>query len=275
MNSPQPQQFGRITTTQFHRLVTSLPELRQQVGELSGVFRSKSEKLTEILGAADHSWAGIYELPFLDQMAQLFMLLGMHEPLLKAWRSDDTIEQFSRWADDGSELDQWYEANEGSINRKHLLWLAIVFQRNILSIMLFHCSMGHLVQRVRDVGDDDAFFHAVEVDRAVLGCPTFADRLARAEATADRHFFLRLRKAIKGPSKKHMAAIQDLRYSIVALRSMGFDRFTDEDLITLFIKTKLYPNTAGALKNLRKHVQAARKLQPPEMTISGGRPKAD
>ncbi len=275
MESSAPQRFGCITTCQFHQLVKSLPELRKQSGELSAILRSKSQKLSEILGSNDHSWASIYEFSFLEQMAQLFMVLGMHEPLLQAWRSDNAMDQFSRWADDSSELDQWYEAHKDNINRKHLLWLAIVFQRNILSIMLFHCSMGHLVQRVRDHGDDDAFFHAVEIDRAVLGCPTFADRLARAEATSDRHFFLRLRKAIKGPSKKHMAAIQDLRYSIVALRSAGFDRFTDEDLITLFIKTKLYPNTAGALKNLRKHVQAARKLQPPEMTISGGRPKAD
>lgn len=217
-----------------------------------------------MLGSSGHSWASIYELPFLEQMAQLIIVIGMHEPLLAAWKSDDPIERYSRWGEEGSELDAWYEANDETIDRKYLLWIAIVFQRNILAIMLFHCSMGHLVERARE-GDDDAFFHAIEVDRSVLGCATFADRLARAEVAGEKHFFLRLRKALKGPSKKHMAAIQDLRYSIVALRSMGFDRFTDEDLIALFIRTRLYPNSAGALKNLRKHVQAARKLQPPEM----------
>ncbi len=194
----------------------------------------------------------------------------MHQPLIEAWRSDDPFEEYTHWADDGGALDRWYERNESTVSKKYLLWLAIVFQRNILSIMLFHCSMGHLVERAR-AGDDDAFFHAVEVDRAVLGCPTFADRLARAELTADKHFFIRLGKAIKGPSKKHMQVIQDLRYSIVALRSLGFDRFSDEDLITLFVRTGLYSNTAGAVKNLRKHIQAARKLQPPEMVSSGGR----
>jgi hypothetical protein len=264
------KEFGKLTGDQFQHLVRTLPELRNQQVELAKVCRDKSSKLGDLLGPSEQTWAAIYEMPFFDQMAHLFIIIGMHEPLLEAWRSDDPLEQYTHWTDKGGALDEWYECHEEEIESKHLLWLAIVFQRNILSIMLFHCSIGHLVQRARD-GDDDSFFRAVEVDRAVLGCPTFADRLARAELTADKHFFIRLRKALKGPSKKHMQAIQDLRYSIVALRSLGFDRFTDNDLINLFIKTRLYPNSPGALKNLRKHVQAARKMQPPEMMNSGGR----
>lgn len=261
---PIEKEFGNLTPDQFQRLVKMLPELREQPEELTEALRSNPDRLKELLGPSDHAWASIYELPFFEQLALLFIIVGMHEPLIAAWHSDDPIERYSHWVEEDSELDVWYEANKETIDSKHLLWMAMVFQRNILAIMLFHCSMGHLVERARE-GDDDAFFHAVEVDRSVLGCPTFADRLARAEAAGEKHFFLRLRKALKGPSKKHMVAIQDLRYSIVALRSMGFDRFTDEDLIALFIRTRLYPNSAGALKNLRKHVQAARKLQPPEM----------
>ena len=254
------KEFGRITHDQFNHLVRTLPELRGQHAELTDLCREKSDKLDEILGPFAQTWAAVYEFPFFEQIALLFVILGMHEPLLEAWRSDDPFEEYTHWTDEGGTLDAWYEHNEDTVSKKHLLWLAIVFQRNILSIMLFHCSMGHLVERAR-AGDDDAFFHAVEVDRAVLGCPTFTDRLARAELTGDKHFFIRLRKAIRGPSKKHMQVIQDLRYSIVALRSLGFDRFSDEDLIALFIKTRLYPDSPGALKNLRKHVQAARVRQ--------------
>jgi len=261
---PPEKEFGKLSSDQFRRLVKSLPELRKVGTGLSKAMHEKQAKLKELLGPNDHSWAGIYELPFLEQLAQLTITVGMYEKLVEASRSEDPQERVLHWGDDKSELDEWYEANKEKIEFKHLIWMVAALQRNILAIMLFHCSMGHLVEQARK-GDDDSFFHAVEVDRSSLSCPTFIDRLARAELTNDKHFFLRLRKALKGPSKKHMEAIQDLRYSIVALRSMGFDRFSDKDLEALFIRTRLYPNSAGALKNLRKHIHAARKMQPPEM----------
>jgi hypothetical protein len=266
------KEFGKLSPEQFHRLVKTLPELRKSNIDLASMLKSDPARFRELFGTSEHSWASIYEMPFFEQMSHLMFMLGMHEPLIQAWQSEDPLEEYSKWGEEGSGLDDWYRANESTINPKHMLWLAMVFQRNIMAIMLFHCSMGHLVERVRQ-NDDESFFHAVEVDRSVLSCPTFADRLARAESTNDKHFFIRLRKSLKGPSKKHMEAIQDLRYSIVALRAMGFDRFTDADLEILFIRTRLYPNSAGALKNLRKHLQNARKLQPPDLFNSGGRPK--
>ena len=109
-------------------------------------------------------------------------------------------------------------------------------------------------------GDDTALFNAVRVDRSVLLAAPCADRLSRAEMLNDKDFLRHLRSAIRGPTKKHMEAIQDLRYSIVALRECGFDRFSDKDLERLFIRTRLYPNSGGALKNLRKHIHLARRL---------------
>lgn len=265
------REFGKLSIGQFERLVKTLPEIRKQDAELAEAIRGNGEKLRELLGPADHSWASIYERPFIEQMAHLMISIGLHEPLIDAWQSDDPIEAYSSWGNEDSELDSWYAQHENEIDPKHLIWMTVVFQRNILAIMLFHCSMGHLIQRARD-GDDDALFHMVEIDRAAVAAPTIADRIARAELAADKHFFIRLRKALKGPSKKHMSAIQDLRYSIVALRAFGFDRFSDTDLERLFVKTRLYPNSAGALKNLRKHIQAARKMQPPDLVNSGGRP---
>lgn len=269
------KEFGKLTLDQFRELVQKLPEIRRGFDvELPQLFSEKKARLKELLGPEDHTWAEIYELPFVEQIAWLFYMAGISWVIRDAAKADDPNEKLSEIIAEGGALDEWYEQNEHSVEFKHIVWLGIALQRNILAIMLFHCSMGHLVERVRQ-GDDDAFFHAVEVDRTALICAPLADRLARAELIGDKHFFLRLRKALKGPSKKHMASIQDLRYSIVALRSVGFDRFSDEDLERLFIQTKLYPNAAGALKNLRKHIQAARKLQPPEMQVLGGRQKAE
>lgn len=125
--------------------------------------------------------------------------------------------------------------------------------------MLFHQSLGALEEQARN-GSDEALFKAVSVDRSIITCPTFANRLSYAELTNDKAFFIHLKKALKGPSKKNMAAIGDLRYAIVLLHEVGFDKFTDDELIQLFVSNSLYPNRPSAAKNLRKHIQAARKF---------------
>lgn len=252
------KEYGKLTHSQFSELVSRLPEVRGQMKELPELMRSKKEKLHEILGGNNFSWGRIYEKPFLEQMSLLFLILGFHIPLHEAALSDDPQEEVLRWGDEASAFDQWYEANQHRIETKQLLWLAIVLQRNILAIMLYHKSMGALVEEVRQ-GSDDALFKAVRVDRTVMLAAPCADRLSRAELLNDKDFLMHLRSAIKGPSKKHMDAIQDLRYSIVALRECGFDQFTDEALERLFVRTRLYPNSPGALKNLRKHIQLARR----------------
>jgi len=252
------KEFGKLTHEQFARLVSGLPEIRSQTHELPKLIASKQSRINEWFGKDACSWGGIYELPFLEQMALLFVLLGLNIPLRAAAQSDDPQEAVLSWLDDNGPLDSWFNLNEKTIEKKYLLWLVIVLQRNILCIMVNHKTMGALVDEVRR-GDDSALFKAVQVDRSVLLASPCADRLSRAEMLNDKGFFRHLRSALKGISQKHMPAIQDLRYSIIALRECGFDRFTDQDIERLFIGTRLYPGSAGALKNIRKHIQLARK----------------
>lgn len=144
----------------------------------------------------------------------------------------------------------------------------VILQRNILSIMLFHRPLSALVDVVRQGGEDadEAFFKAVRVDRSILSCPTFADRLAHAELISDKDFFLRLRSALKGPLEKHWESIKDLRYAIALLREVGFDSLSDAQLEDLFVnKLKLYPKHESARKNLRKHFYEAKRVS----TLSG------
>jgi len=249
----------KFTPEQFKDLASKLPEIRSQMKELPEALKSKPQKVKEILGEF-YSWASIYEMPYIEQLAYLMVLLGMHKPFIEAVNnSPSPIQALIDISEDGAELDQWYEVNKAVIDKKHFIWLTIVMQRNILSIMLFHQSLGTLVEQVRQ-GSREAFFRAVSVDRTILSCPTFADRLSLAELTNDKDFFIHLRKALKGPSRKNMEAIGDLRYAIVVLRELGFSQFTDDELIALFVGNRLYPKSAAAAKNLRKHIHAARKF---------------
>lgn len=108
------------------------------------------------------------------------------------------------------------------------------------------------------------FFKAVRLDRSIITCPTFALRMARAELENDKSFFLHLRSALKGPSKKHWEAYNDLRYALYILRELGFDQLSDAQLEDLLVhKLKLYPNASGARKNLRKQFTESKKFATP------------
>ena len=248
----------KISPEQFSVLAKKLPEIRSQKNELAELVKSKPIRVREVLGEY-YSWSEIYELSFFEQLAYLFVLLDMQRPILEIAASTAPQQALIEASENGGKLDQWYDLNEVNIEKKHLIWLVIVLQRNILSIMLFHQSLGSLVEEVRR-GSKEAFFKAVSVDRSILSCPTFADRLSLAELKNDKDFFIHLRKALKEPSQKHMAAIGDLRYAIVMLRESGFNTYTDDELIALFVNNGLYPKGFNAAKNLRKHIQAANKF---------------
>ncbi len=248
----------KLTTEQFSEIAKMLPEIRSYKHELSELAKNKPERVKAVFGKCS-SWSGIYERSFIEQLAYLFILLGLHERIIEINKSSSPPQAIIDITKDGAELDQWYEKNKATITKTHLLWLAVVLQRNVLSIMLFHQSLGALVDQVRS-GSDESFFKAVSVDRSILSCPTFADRLSRAELENDKPFFIHLRKSLKGPSLKNMAAIGDLRYAIVLLREAGFDKYTDDQLISLFVNAGLYPKHPSAAKNIRKHIQAARKF---------------
>lgn len=269
------KEFGKLSLDQFQRVVKQLPELRDQMKQMPEIIRSATATtLNEILDK-DFHWADAYEWEFVEQLAMLFIVLGKVNQLLALKELEDPQEGVIRWMEEDHD-DDWNGGEGDQFEKKHVVGLVTVLQRNILSLMLYHRSLAVLVQTVRDGNDvdDEAFFKAVRVDRSILTCTTFADRLAKAELINDKKFFLHLRSALKGPSKKHWEAYQDLRYALCMLRDLGFDQLSDKQLEDLLVhKLKLYPNVPSARKNLRKQFAESKRVQPPQNTISGGRLK--
>lgn len=272
---PTDKEFGKLSIDQFRQIIQTLPEVRGQMKEMSEVIRSAPvTKLKEILDK-DYYWAEAYEWEFAEQIAMLIIVLGKANELRSAVQQDDPQEALFQWLKEDKD-EEWNGGEGGIFEKKHLVGLLTVLQKNILSIMLYHCTLSALVKTVRDGRDmdDDAYFKAVRVDRSILSCPTFSDRLAKAELFQDKKFFLRLRSALKGPSKKHWQAYQDLRYALAMLRDLGFDQLSDQQLEDLLVhKLKLYPDVPGARKNLRKQFTESKRVQPPQMNNSGGRAK--
>ncbi len=257
-----PEKYGKLSLDQFQQIVRELPEIRSQMQAMPEFIRSTpKEKINEMLEKGI-CWAMVYELSFHEQIALLICALGRTQELREVAKSNDpsqaALEMFENDA-----FDDWNGGVGGLFNKNDVIGLTVALQRNILSIMLFHRTLDKLVDDVR-VGSDESFFKAVRLDRSIIICPTFALRMARAELENDKAFFLHLRSALKGPSKKHWEAYNDLRYALFMLRELGFNQLTDAQLEDLLVhKLKLYPNVPSARKNLRKQFTESKKFATP------------
>lgn len=269
---PTEKEFGKLTVDQFRHLIKTLPEVRNNMKELPELIRSVPRKKIDDMLKEGFCWSFVYELPFLDSLALLVLSLGRAEQLKSVAQAPDPQQAALEWLKD-DDLDDWNGGHDGLFEMCDVIGLTVALQRNILSIMLYHRPLSALVEEVRQKADwQDAFFKAVRIDRSIISCPTFSARLARAELEHDKLFFLHLRSALKGPSKKHWEAYQDLRYALCVLREIGFEQMSDAQLEDLLVhKLKLYPNVPSARKNLRKQFTESKKVQLPQNAFSGGR----
>lgn len=253
------KEYGKLSLEQFKQLVNELPEIRSQMQEVPKLIQSASKEKIDAVLDKGFFWAYVYEMPFNEQLAWLICALGRKDKLHKAAHSNDpTQAAMDMFKND--EFNDWDGGEGGFFQMKDIIGLFVALQRNILSIMLFHQTLDKMVADVR-AGNDASLFQAVRIDRSIVACLTFADRIAKAELENDKKFFLHLRSAMKGPSKKHWEAYKDLRYALCVLRESGFNKMTDAQLEDLLVhQLKLYPNVPSARKNLRKQFTESKKF---------------
>lgn len=260
------KEYGKLSLDQFKFFAKKLPEIRNKMEEPTKLMRSTPEDEMEEIIDAGLSWANIYECSFNEQLALLICALGRASKLHEAAKSNDpTQAAIDMFKDD--EFDDWNGGEGGVFQKKDVIGLTVALKRNILAMMLFHRTLDKMVEDVR-AGKDESFFQAVCIDRSIVTCSTFADRIAKAELENEKDFFDQLSVSLKGPSKKHWEAYKDLRYVFCILRELGFDQMSDAQLEDLFVhKLKLYPDMPGAQKNLRKHFTKSKRNQPPQNEI--------
>jgi len=257
------KEYGKLTSQQFGKLIGSLPEIRKQQVELRELVKMVPKERIDQLLISDYNWGEFYELPFVEHLALVVIAFNLTDTVIAAAESPDPQQQIldameSLNADPCVDIDQ---AEPQFFEKQDLIGLLYSLQRTILSIMLFQRTISDLVRDVRENGNLDALFNVIRVDRAAVACPSIADRIARAELSNDKHFFIRFRNALKGPQKKHWEGYCDLRYSLFALRELGFDKLTDLELEKLLVHTlKVYPDNPGARKNLRRQYQLSKKI---------------
>lgn len=252
------KEYGKFTAEQFKALIDTLPELRREgVNFREAIAAVPAARFDELL-TKDYNWAAAYELTFHEHLALVIYGLNMGSRLKAFLTAPDPQQKML----DDMLIDDLPDDHALNVEKQHAIGLVFSLQRTILSIMLYQRSMSSLILEVREQGSSEALFKAIRVDRAVLAAPSVADRIARAELRKDEAFFRHLRSALKGPLKKHWEAYCDLRYALFALRELGFDKLSDDQLERLMVHTlKVYPNTPSARKNLRAQYQQSRKIR--------------
>jgi hypothetical protein len=255
------KEYGKLSLDQFKRLLSFLPEILDQQTEIQKAFRSASSaKLEEVIGEGLY-WAHIYELSLVEHLALVAQALGIGEFIVAAAASSDPQEVVI--ADlERDESDQVTANAESTMYTKSdVVSLVLSVQYTIKSITVYGRSLSVLIAEVKG-GNDDSLFKAIRVDRTAIANPTIAGRIARAELMGEKRFFDRLRSALKGLSKKHWAGREKLRYTMAALRELGPDQLSDDELERLLVKElKVYPNQPTARKNLRKQYYESKKLK--------------
>lgn len=267
------KEFGKLTVEQFREVIRDLADVKGHIKELPQLIRSAPRQRLKEIFDEDFAWADVYELPYVEGIALTVCALGQAKQIIEIAAAADPQQAAIDWGRQ-DQIEDWNGGEGGVFKEKHVIGLVVAMQRNILSVMLYHRTLSDLVAQVKSRDDDwfEPYFKAVRVDRSILSSPTFSDRLARAELENNQDFFRHLRSALKGPSKKHWEAYQDLRYAFALLRELGFDQLSDAELEDLLVnKLKLYSNTPGARKNLRKQFTESKHVQPPKNEFSGGR----
>lgn len=258
------KEYDKLSAEQFKKLMQQLPELRKEGQSIEELVKSASKERINDLLEKDFYWAEIYELTFIEHLAFLMMALDKVEFLTETKKAPDPTQHMMDNFEIEGDFEHWNGGWKGLFKKQDLIGLTLTLQRTILSIMIYQKTMQTLVEEARQ-GNDDSLFDAVRLDRSSVACVTFAARIARAEFNHDKHFFIRLRNALKGPAKKHWEGYQDLRFALFTLRDLGFDNLTDDQLIELLVKQlKVYPDRFEAKKNLRKQYNQSKKINHPK-----------
>jgi len=252
--------YGKFTLEQLKQFKDLVHDTRNLAPSLEQVINEADpQKLKAIVGE-NFSWFHYYEMSFIDHMAWGTLILNWQDDLRHAAQSEDPQQAFFDFMNSLDPDEDWQGGFQGRFEKRDLLALVVSTIKTIKCIMVHQKSLSTLIEEVRQ-GNDNALFNAVRIDRTMVACPTIVHRISIAEMQGDNKFFLRLKSALKGPSRKHWVGLEELRFMMHTIVDTGADQLTGENIEQLFVEhLKLYPRNPGAQKNLYKQYTATKKI---------------
>lgn len=250
------KEYGKLTAEQFKEFIARVPELRHAQRDLQTHLASLSKGRLNLLLTGGYNWGAVYEGTFAEHLALATVSLNLGPLVHEIATSDDPQQQLLDKFDSDP-----VESIHPAFDAQSVVGLVVSLGKTVASLMTHGRSLSAFVQDVREKGDLDALFEVVRIDRAAVACPSIADRIARAELIGEETFFVKLRNALKGPSKKHWS-FDKMRYAMALLREMGIDDLSAAQVEELFVRQlEAYSDVPSAAKNLRAHYLKSRKIK--------------
>lgn len=247
----QKKEFGRYSSDDLRALVELLPGLQSQLADFKHLANSETERVRNHLTPPFY-WATFYQIPLLKLIAILATGLGLSSKIGEFLKEADPqaaiLKELPNLKIDGDPDDLQY-----------ILCIQMAIQGNLRSIGFYSKSLAELTKEVEQ-GNDHAFFDAVLIDRTILACPPFADRMAWAEYQGDEEFFQTLAKRLRpGRPSKKMKPYAPLRFCLYLLeQENSLAKLTEMRAYELFChELKLFPDDLDgkAPRNLKRFIQ--------------------
>ena len=236
-----------------------LPEIHRLGEHFTAVIKALPADKRASIFHAGFTWASAYELPLRDHLTLLGIAIGKGEFLaclaLDADPYETLLADLRR-----DESAPGMPDDDAVFGLAEIVGLSISLGLSVKAITIHQRSLSALLREARE-GNDASLFHAIRIDRTILGGATAAARICRAEMLNDKRFFVGLRNALKGPSAKHWPSREEVRFTFALLAELGLDNLSDKELEALFIdRLRIFADSPNAPRNLRKQYQQSRKI---------------
>lgn len=245
------KEFGRYSVDDLRVLIQQLSSIESAVTEVRDLFSSQPRRFDEHLRPPFY-WSTFYQRPFLELIAVQLQLLGAASELSKLVSSPDSEHTIFKQLES-------FEPEGDPKNTKYILGISMALRGNLRSMGFYSKSLQELTKEVEN-GSDRAFFEAMLVDRTILTCPPFADRMALAEYQSDEEFFQKIGKRLRqGAPTKKMKTYVPLRVCLYVLEQENcLASLSEKRAYELFCQElKLYPDDVegDASRSLQRFIQ--------------------
>lgn len=255
------KEYGKLSPEQFTEVISYIPKLLALIRSLaSHMSKVPASRFDELLPGSYGNYCQIYEESFIRHLSVVVVVMNRHLDLSVISQAPDPQEAILDILRNMDEPDDDRPLFEG-VDESMAMALIYSIGQTVTSMATYGRSISGLLHDAREHGDLDALFKAIRIDRAVIGCPTAMQLIARAQLRNNKAFFTRLRSALAGPGKKQWEGLHPMRYTFILLNEMGIHDLSDAQLETLMVDTlKAYPKSPSARKNLRAQYRNFRKL---------------
>ena len=203
--------------------------MRRQVTDSHLDINALPQEVQKDLIALGVWWAWVYELSMFQHIALFLQMAGLADRLLSAINSagDKTqalLNLFANYEPSEEEIKRLSEGENRQFRMALFVGLWFALMRQIECVGREGCYLSDLVER-GGKGEDEALLRALRIDRTIISCPTFGERVTRADIERDDAFFKNianlLRKKWKKTAPRKKENHRDLRFMLQASDEMG------------------------------------------------------